>query len=196
MLYLTYKRSKLFSKKKNKSVYSENELIELSKSNHQHFGALYEKYFDTIFRFVFKRLGGDEAVAGDLTQQTFMKAMVNIQKYEDRGFPFSSWLFRIAQNEVNLFFRNQKTQKSVEINENQLKTVMDEVDASSNMSMEDQEKLIQCINNLDSDQTELIELRFFQEMSFKEIADIYDITEANAKMRIYRLLEKIQKNWK
>jgi RNA polymerase sigma-70 factor (ECF subfamily) len=49
---------------------------------------------------------------------------------------------------------------------------------------------------LDSDQTDLIELRFFQEMSFKEIADIYDITEANAKMRIYRLLEKIQKNWK
>lgn len=186
----------MFGKKKNISVYSESELIELSKSNHHHFGALYEKYFDTIFRFVFKRLGGDEAVAGDLTQQTFMKAMVNIQKYEDRGFPFSSWLFRIAQNEVNLFFRSQKTQKSVEINENQLKTVMDEVDSSSNMSMEDQEKLIQCINNLDSDQTDLIELRFFQEMSFKEIADIYDITEANAKMRIYRLLEKIQKNWK
>jgi RNA polymerase sigma-70 factor (ECF subfamily) len=39
-------------------------------------------------------------------------------------------------------------------------------------------------------------LRFFQAMSFKEIADIYDISEANAKMRIYRLLEKIQKNWK
>ncbi len=185
----------MFSKRKNKIVYSESELIELSKSNQQHFGALYEKYFDTIFRFVFKRLGGDEAVSGDLTQQTFMKAMVNIQKYEDRGFPFSSWLFRIAQNEVNLYFRSQKTNKTVDVNENQLKSVLEEMDSSSNMSMENQEKLIQCINNLEPDQMDLIELRFFQEMSFKEIADIYDISEANAKMRIYRLLEKIQKNW-
>lgn len=196
MLHLTYKRSKLFSKKKNKSVYSESELIELSKSNQQYFGALYEKYFDTIFRFVFKRLGGDETVSGDLTQQTFMKAMVNIQKYEDRGFPFSSWLFRIAQNEVNLYFRGQKNNKTIDINENQLKSVFEEMDVSSNISLENQEKLIQCINSLEPDQMDLIELRFFQEMSFKEIGDIYDISEANAKMRIYRLLEKIQKNWK
>ncbi len=196
MLHLNYKRSKLFSKKKNKSVYSESELIELSKSNQQYFGVLYENYFDTIFRFVFKRLGGDETVSGDLTQQTFMKAMVNIQKYEDRGFPFSSWLFRIAQNEVNLYFRSQKNNKTIDINENQLKSVFEEMDVSSNMSLENQEKLIQCINSLEPDQMDLIELRFFQEMSFKEIGDIYDISEANAKMRIYRLLEKIQKNWK
>jgi RNA polymerase sigma-70 factor, ECF subfamily len=41
---------------------------------------------------------------------------------------------------------------------------------------------------------DLIELRFFQQLSFKEIADIYGITEANAKMRIYRILEKMQQN--
>ena len=186
----------MFYKKKNKTVYSESELIELSKSNHQYFGALYEKYFDTIFRFIFKRLGGDETVSGDLTQQTFMKAMVNIQKYEDRGFPFSSWLFRIAQNEVNLFFRSLKNNKTVDINENQLKSVLEDFDSSASMTIENQEKLIQCINSLEPEQIDLIELRFFQEMSFQEIAAIYDITEANAKMRIYRLLEKIQKNWK
>ncbi len=186
----------MFSKKKNRTDYSESELIELSKSNHQYFGALYEKYFETIFRFIFKRMGGDEAVSGDLTQQTFMKAMVNIQKYEDRGFPFSSWLFRIAQNEVNLYFRSQKNNRTVDVNENQLKSVLEEMDASSNMTTENQEKLIQCINSLEPEQADLIELRFFQEMSFKEIGDIYDISEANAKMRIYRLIEKIQKNWK
>jgi RNA polymerase sigma-70 factor (ECF subfamily) len=186
----------LFSKRKNNTAYSESDLIELSKSNHRYFGALYEKYFETIFRFVFKRLGGDEAVLGDLTQQTFMKAMVNIQKYEDRGFPFSSWLFRIAQNEVNLYFRSQKNNKTVDVNENQLKSVLEELDTSSNMTMENQEKLIQCINNLEPEQADFIELRFFQEMSYKEIGDIYAISEANAKMRIYPLIEKIQKNWK
>jgi RNA polymerase sigma-70 factor (ECF subfamily) len=58
------------------------------------------------------------------------------------------------------------------------------------------DQLIEIINNLDETQADLIELRFFQELSFKEIADIYQISEANAKMRIYRLLEKINTNWK
>ena len=195
-MYLQVKSATLFSKKLNTTKYSESELIALSKSNTQYFGQLYENYFDVIFRFVFKRLNGDEAVAGDLTQQTFLKAMMNIQKYEDRGFPFSSWLFRIAQNEVNLFFRSIKNTKMLDVNEIQLKSVLEEIETTSDMTQEDQEKLIICLNNLDSDQMDLIELRFFQEMSFKEISEIYNISEANAKMRIYRLLEKIQKKWK
>ena len=51
------------------------------------------------------------------------------------------------------------------------------------------------LNGLPQESIDLIELRFFQELSFKEIADIYSITEANAKMRIYRILEKMNKNW-
>lgn len=174
---------------------TESEQIQLAQQDHRHFGVLYERYFDQIFRFIFKRLGGDEVVSGDLTQQTFLKAMANIRRYEDRGLAFSSWLYRIAQNEVNLFFRNEKKTRMVDINENQLKVVIEEGEISSSMSMEDQEKLVRYINELDADQLDLIELRFFQGLSFREIADIYSITEANAKMRIYRLLEKINKKW-
>jgi RNA polymerase sigma-70 factor (ECF subfamily) len=63
------------------------------------------------------------------------------------------------------------------------------------MSESDQEKLMLQLNGLPQESIDLIELRFFQELSFKEIADIYSITEANAKMRIYRILEKMNKNW-
>lgn len=94
--------------KKNISKLPESEIIVLAQKDRKHFGILYDNYFDEIFRFVFKRLGGKEAIAGDLTQQTFIKAMANLEKYEDRGFPFSSWLYRIAQNEVAMFFRSQK----------------------------------------------------------------------------------------
>lgn len=174
---------------------TEGEQIQLAQKDHRYFGVLYEKYFDQIFRFVFKRLGGDEAVSGDLTQQTFLKAMANISKYEDRGLAFSSWLYRIAQNEVNLFFRNEKKTRLIDVNENQLKSVLEESEISSGMSQEDQEKLVKYINELEPEQLDLIELRFFQALSFKEISDIYNITEANAKMRIYRLLEKINKKW-
>ena len=75
--------------------------------------AILIRFFDSVF----KRLGGDEEVAGDLTQQTFIKAMAHLGKYEDRGFPFSSWLYRIAQNEVSMFFRQQKKNYSVSIDE-------------------------------------------------------------------------------
>lgn len=178
--------------KKNRT---ETEVIALAKKDAKYFGVLYDAYFERIYIFVFKRLGGLEDIAGDITQQTFMKAMANISKYEDRGFPFSSWLYRIAQNEVSMYFRQNKKKHFVPVDEERIQDIASEVNASNYMTIEEQEKLIEVINNLDEKTADLIELRFFQQLSFKEIADIYNITEANAKMRIYRTLEKIGKNW-
>lgn len=175
---------------------SDSQLIEMAKEDRRYFGKLYDKYFEQIFRFVFKRLGGLEDEAGDITQQVFIKAMANLDKYEDRGFPFSSWLYRIAQNEVSMFFRNNSKHYSVPVDENRIQDIASEANLSSYMSMLEQEKLIELLNELEESQLDLIELRFFQEMSFKEIAEIYNITEANAKMRTYRILERIGKKWK
>ena len=183
------------SSKKNIKKLTEQEIIAFAKKDQAYFGALYDKYFEQIFRFVFKRLGGDEAVAGDLTQQTFIKAMANIGKYEDRGLPFSSWLYRIAQNEVSMHFRKLKNNYTVPVDENRIKDLASEANLNGYMSIEEQEMLIDIINDLEETQLELIELRFFQAMSFKEIAEIYNITEANAKMRTYRILERIAKKW-
>lgn len=189
------KTDRLANDKKIKFV-DEVELIAHAKKDAKYFGSLYNKYFDQIFRFIFKRLGGDEDLAGDLSQQTFMKALANIEKYEDRGFPFSSWLYRIAQNEVNMHFRKAKKNQSVPVDENRIADLASEAEIGSYMSIEDQEQLIEMINDLNDDQMDLIELRFFQELSFKEIAEIYNITEANAKMRTYRILKRIAKKWK
>ena len=183
------------SQKKNIKNLSESELIVLAKDQSYYFGVLYDNYFDQIFRFVYKRLGGKEDVAGDLTQQTFIKAMANISKYEDRGFPFSSWLYRIAQNEVSMFFRKEKKLYTVSIDENHLSNMATEATIDGYMTTEEQEKLIDMMNELEQDQLDIIELRFFQGMSFKKIAEIYSISEANAKMRTYRILERIGKNW-
>lgn len=183
--------------KRNIKQLTESEVIVLAKKDQSYFGALYNKYFEQIFRFVFKRTGGDEALAGDVTQQTFMKAMANLGKYEDRGLPFSSWLYRIAQNEVSMHFRKQKKNFTVPIDESRVVEVAVEASLSTEyMTSDQQEKLIDMLNELDDEHLDLIELRFFQEMSFKQIAEIYKITEANAKMRTYRILERINKKWK
>lgn len=185
----------MFNFRKHRKGLTEAELIELAKKDSFYFGELYNNYFDRIYRFVFKRLGGNEEVAGDVTQQTFIKAMANMEKYEDRGLPFCSWLYRIAQNEVSMFFRSQKSVQTVDIDERRFKDMCSEANIQSYMSTEEQEKLVQLLNEMDQEHLDLIELRFFQELSFKEIADIYTITEANAKMRVYRILEKLLKKW-
>ncbi|MEZ4936844.1 MAG: sigma-70 family RNA polymerase sigma factor [Crocinitomicaceae bacterium] len=170
--------------------------IAKAKKNREAFGPLYEKYFERVFLFIFKRLG-DEDTTGDICQLVFLKAMMNIDKYEDRGAPFGAWLFRIASNELNMYFRKSKKTHIVEIEESGLVNMMKEMEVSEDKSVEIelQEKLIVVMNALSPDQAELIDLRFFQSMSFKEIADIYDISEASAKMKTYRLLEKIKKDW-
>jgi len=80
---------------------------------------------------------------------------------------------------------------SVSIDENQLQEMADEANIGRVMSMIEQEKLV-VLNKLKSDHIDLIELRFFQQMSFKQISELFSITEANAKMRTYRILERFR----
>ena len=181
--------------RKNDKNLTEAQIIALAKKDVYYFGLLYDKYFNTIFSFVFKRLGGAEDLAGDVTQLSFMKAMANIQKYEDRGNPFSSWLYKIANNQVYEYFRKKKRLHEVPVDEQRIQDLGKEANINSYMSLAEQEKLIEMINALEQVQQDLIELRFFEKMSFKEIAAIYNITEANAKMRTYRILERIKNKW-
>lgn len=181
-------------KDRQKQEITERDAIALAQRDHRHFGMLYEAHFDVIFRFVFQRLGGNEAVAGDLTQQTFLKAMLNIHQYEDRGSSFRSWLFRIAQNEVNQFFRKETKHTIISVRMEHLSPLMEEVSIKLEEE-ENLERLVACINELEIEQQNLVELRFFQAMSFREIAEIYNTTEATAKMRVYRVLEKIKTKW-
>lgn len=168
---------------------TEKHLIDQARKNPALFAPLYEKYFRAIFIFIFKRIQ-EEDTTGDITQRVFLKAMLNLDKYEDRGFPFSSWLYRIASNEVNMYFRKQKKTKEVELVEGDVKSLLNEV--SSN-SKSDYSLLIEALNQLSLDDSTLIELRFFEKRSFKEIGQIIGISEPNAKMKVYRILKKMRK---
>jgi len=182
----------VFKRKQLKNL-SESELIQLAKRNTSYFEELYERNFEFVFRFLFKRLNGNEDLTGELTQKTFIKALGAIAKYEDRGYAFSTWLIRIAQNEANMYFRSSKKIVLIELTEAEVSPLLSEVYESSSIKDEHYEILIEMLNDLPDDQNDLVELRFLHEMSFKKIADIYNITEANAKMRVYRIIEKLRK---
>ncbi|HLP10939.1 MAG TPA: sigma-70 family RNA polymerase sigma factor [Flavobacteriales bacterium] len=166
------------------------ELIYIKKAQDdpRYFGVLYDAYHKPILLFIYGRVR-DKETAADVTQQVFLKAMLNIKKYQDRGFPFSSWLYRIAMNEVNMHYREQKIVE-VEIKEKDAATLMQEM--GDEFAEEKIAIILDLIAKLPEDQNRIIEMRFFDRLSFQEIGDILGITEPNAKMRVYRILEKLK----
>ncbi|NJM24972.1 MAG: hypothetical protein HC859_05145 [Bacteroidia bacterium] len=95
------------SLKEDKQTLKEEDVIRASQRDPSAFRPLYEKYYRTLFRFILYRVA-DKEVTADLTSQVFLKALLHLDKFQLRGFPFSSWLYRIAINECNDFFRKTK----------------------------------------------------------------------------------------
>ena len=133
----------------------------------------------------------DEEMAFDVTSQVFMKALKNLHKYEFRGVPFASWLYRIAKSELYQAFRDKKAERTVNIDSVHVFNVIEEIEQDENE--ENKQRLIQCIAKLKEEDVQLIEMRFFEKRSFKEIGEILEITENNAKVKSFRALEKLKK---
>lgn len=176
--------------KSGKRLPQERQHIEAAKKNPARFAPLYNHYYKPIFIFVFKKVR-DEFTTEELTSKVFMKALINIKKYQDRGYPFSSWLYRIASNEVNMYYRSAKKVTTVEIMESDVVTLMEEIKEEGEIDR--QELVIKLLAELPLAVSQLIELRFFDRMSFKEIGEILEISEGNAKIRVYRALDKLKK---
>lgn len=167
----------------------ELQLIEAAKLNPARFDVLYDKYYKPIFIFIHRRTG-DVDLTADLASQVFLKALINIKKYEYKGVPFSAWLFRIAFNEINMYFRKNNAGRVVSLDRSSIVTIITEVQEEDNS--EAQQRMLKALKQLNEEDTQLIELRFFEKRSFAEVGNIVGITENNAKVRVYRILEKVK----
>lgn len=174
-------------------IRQEEVIVAQAKKKPKAFGVLYEKYFDRIFNYLYRQTD-DEELAGDLCSQTFVNALNNLKRYEFRGIPFSAWLYRIASNEVNKHYRKFKGKKIFSIEEVRIKELVEQSDEDWDEEMVS--KLIDFMKDLPDDMLQVLELRFYEDKDFKEIAYILDITESGAKMRTYRALDKLRKNFK
>jgi RNA polymerase sigma-70 factor (ECF subfamily) len=164
--------------------------IQAAMENPARFAPLYDKYYLSIFRYLYRRIN-DEDLAADLTSQVFAKALVNLKNYQFRGVPFGAWLFRVAQNELNQHFRKKKAQRHVNADTEQLAHIIDEMsDADDGSNME---KLVHALRELKPNELQLIEMRFFEQQSFREVADILGISENNAKVKTFRVVKKLRK---
>ena len=168
-------------------------ILERSKKDPKAFGVLYEKYFDRIFNFIYRQTD-DEELTADLCSQAFLSVLKNVARYDFRGVPFSAWLYKIASNEVNKHYYKQKNRKVFSLEEVRIRELIE----LSNDEMWDEEliqRLLHYLKQLPTDMLQVLELRFFEDKNFKEIAFILDITESGAKMRTYRALDRLKKNF-
>lgn len=165
-------------------------IIEAAKQNPEHFGPIYDKYYKQIFGYVYQRMDCKDT-AFDVTAQVFLKALTNLNRYEFKGVPFASWLFRIAHSEVMQLFRDQKNKRAVNADVGDLKNIYEEVQEP--FFEEYLPALQQIIKQLPEEDLQMIEMRFFEHRPFKEIAEVLEITENNAKVRMYRILERLKK---
>lgn len=167
-------------------------ILEKSRRNPRAFGELYEKYFDRIFKFIYRQTD-DEDLTADLSSQTFLNALRNIGRYEFRGYPFSAWLYKIATNEVNKHYRKQKKEKVFSIEEIRIRELIDQADVEWDEDV--LSRLMSYLKDLPTEMLEVLELRFYEDKDFREIAFILDITESGAKMRTYRALDRLRRNF-
>jgi len=166
----------------------EKKQIESAKEDPKKFEVLYKKYHTSVFSFINKRIY-DEHLSGDLTSEVFVKAMLNIKKFNYKGIPLSAWLYRIAINEINQYFRKRTKQRYITLETKHVENLMDE------LSIDNQDRtsvLLEEICQLREEEVLLIELRFFEEKPFAEIGQILNMTGNNAKVRLYRICAKLR----
>ncbi len=153
------------------------------------FGILYRRYVQRIYSYIYYRIGHPQE-AEDLTARVFYRAMQHIKRYEDRGLPFSAYLYRIAHNLVANWHRDQSRRKEIAIEETAWNppTTREPSPEHSLIQQEETERLLEIIRKLPPDRQELLILKFVDRLSNAEIGQILGRSEGAIKSLYHRTL--------
>ena len=156
------------------------------------FGALYDRYQPMIYRFVMIKVGRREE-AEDITHQVFLSAWQKVRSYKHRGFPFSSWLYQIARNQVIDHYRSRKG--DVSLDKADPEAFASAADPSADLSKKLQlEKVRSAVARLKPDYQDVIILRFVEDLSLKETAAALRKTEGAVKLVQHRAVRELKKS--
>jgi RNA polymerase sigma-70 factor, ECF subfamily len=162
-------------------------LIAAAKKDPGEFGQIYHLYVQSIFRYLYSRIGSLPE-AEDATAQTFLAALEALDRYRHEGH-LAAWLFSIARRKAMDHFRTQRPQVPLENAEN----VSSETDVLQQVIQAEQiAALAKLIAALPEEEHELIRLRYIAGLSFSEIGRLLNRNEAAVKKSLYRLLARLQ----
>jgi RNA polymerase sigma-70 factor (ECF subfamily) len=167
---------------------SENEAIErAARGDTEAFSFLYERYITRIYNYIYYRTGNPHE-AEDLTSRVFHRALHHISHYDNRGVPFSAWLYRIAHNLVANWHRDNSRRKEVPLEDYTQQPQRAPAPEARVVGNQEMEALLRCIRRLPPDRQQLLILKFVEGMSNAEVATIMMRSEGAIKSLYHRTL--------
>lgn len=175
-------------------------LVEAARSDPQRFEALYRRYLAQVYNFAFYELG-DHHAAEDATERTFLAALANLGRFEERARPadgegastFRVWLFRIARNVIANERRYRRRHVTTDIDA--AVRVRDASDPEGEAaSREAAAHAWRAVARLPIDRRRAIVLRFVDEMSTAEIAGVLGRTEGAVRVLLHRALRSVARD--
>ena len=157
------------------------------------FENIYDANYSKIYNYVYYRLRNRERTE-DVVSAVFLKAMENIHRFDGKRASVSTWLFRIAANAVNDYFRRSNRGAYVPLDHAELST--GDSACGGVIAGETLETLRVSLNALDDRARTVIALRYWGEFSYAEIAKQTGLTEKNVSVVLSRAMTKLKENWK
>jgi RNA polymerase sigma-70 factor (ECF subfamily) len=153
------------------------------------FGRLYDEYQPKIYRFILIKVGHREE-AEDLTHQVFLKAWQNIATYEERGLPFSGWLYEIARNQVIDHYRTKQVHTPLDFLEDHL--VAEDNHEQSLDRQISLKKIRTLMSKLTPEQEDVLLMRFVDDLSVQEVSKIMKKSEGAVKLLQHRAIKRLR----
>ncbi len=165
-------------------------LVHAAQRDLNQFTHLYNSYRNRIFRYIRFRVARRED-AEDLTSQTFVKAIEAFPNYTHRGYSFGAWLYKIAGNVLTDWYRKKKPLLLEDMDIDPENISHASLEQKVDTQIRDTH-LVSCINQLSEQEKQVLVLKIFDEMSFREISNTLGKGESSVKMMYYRSLKKLR----
>lgn len=167
------------------STDDERLLVEAAQADPARFVELYDRYVDRIYAYVSRRTGS-RTVAEDITSAVFEQALTHLPRFEWRGVPVTAWLFRIAANALaDHWKREGRTSPD---------PPPDVPDEREYQDLERRVSLFQLVDRLPDVQRQVIQMRFVEERSIRDVAAALGRSDGAVKQLQLRALENLRRN--
>jgi RNA polymerase sigma-70 factor (ECF subfamily) len=160
-------------------------------SDPEAFGELYERHIRKIYNYIYYRTGNHHD-AEDLTEMVFQRALRHVATFEDKGVPFTAWLYRIAHNLVANWHRDRSRRPVVPLDQHAAVSEVAKYPESEAMALEETELLMRIVRQLPADRQELLILKFVERMSNAEIGEVMGRSEGAVKSLYHRTLSAMR----
>jgi len=168
-------------------VSDEEALARASQGDQEAFGVLYERYVRRIYNYIYYRTGNPHD-AEDLTARVFFRAIRHIGNYQDRGVPFSAWLYRIAHNLVANWHRDNSRKQEIPLEDIYNYKQDQHQPEAILLQVEEENALLKVIRQLPPERQQLLILKFVEHLPNAEIGQIMGRTEGAIKSLYHRTL--------